>query len=223
MSGVDVAKTSLSEGSDRRPVPFRGGGFAPVPRRLLPWIVFLVLIAAWQAASSAGLLPPLFMPSPAAVIDALQVLWTNGTLRPESRRVARPHHSGLDHRHDGGARRRPRHGHLLGRARRRPADRVGAVPDPQDRAAAAAHPVVRHRRAFQGRDHRARRVLPDGDLAPTAPAIRCRATSSAWARASACRPPTSWPRSCCPAPCPASWRASASPPRWRCCCWSRPR
>ena len=70
----------MSERGDRRPVPFRGGGFAPVPRRLLPWIVFFVLIAAWQAASSAGLLPPLFMPSPAAVIDALQVLWTNGTL-----------------------------------------------------------------------------------------------------------------------------------------------
>jgi ABC-type nitrate/sulfonate/bicarbonate transport system permease component len=70
----------MSERGDRRPVPFRGGGFAPVPRRLLPWIVFAVLIAAWQAASSAGLLPPLFMPSPAAVIDALYVLWTNGTL-----------------------------------------------------------------------------------------------------------------------------------------------
>src|ERR1700716_4004399 len=77
---MELPKTSMSERGDRRPVPFRGGGFAPVPRRLLPWIVFLVLIAAWQAASSAGLLPPLFMPSPAAVIDALQVLWTNGTL-----------------------------------------------------------------------------------------------------------------------------------------------
>jgi NitT/TauT family transport system permease protein len=70
----------MSERGDRRPVPFRGGGFAPMPRRLLPWIVFVVLIAAWQAASSAGLLPPLFMPSPAAVVDALYVLWTNGTL-----------------------------------------------------------------------------------------------------------------------------------------------
>src|SRR5260370_8459628 len=70
----------MSERGDRRPIPFRGGGFAPVPRRLLPWIVFLILIAAWQAASSAGLLPPLFMPSPAAVIDPLYVLWTNGTL-----------------------------------------------------------------------------------------------------------------------------------------------
>ena len=35
----------------RRPVPFRGGGFNPTPRRVLPWIVFLVVIAGWQAAS----------------------------------------------------------------------------------------------------------------------------------------------------------------------------
>jgi ABC-type nitrate/sulfonate/bicarbonate transport system permease component len=66
--------------SERRPVPFRGGGFNPVPRRLLPWLVFVVLIAAWQAASSAGLLPALFMPSPAAIVRALVELWLNGTL-----------------------------------------------------------------------------------------------------------------------------------------------
>src|ERR1700704_1798175 len=70
----------MSERGDRRPVPFRGGGFAPVPRRLLPWFLSPVLSGAGRAPSSEGLLPPLFMPSPAAVIDALQVLWTNGTL-----------------------------------------------------------------------------------------------------------------------------------------------
>ena len=64
----------------RRPVPFRGGGFNPLPRRILPWIVFFILIAAWQAASSAGLLPPLFMPSPASVVRAFGELWSNGTL-----------------------------------------------------------------------------------------------------------------------------------------------
>ena len=58
--------------SDRRPVPFRGGGFNPVPRRALPWIVFAMLIALWQAASSSGLLPALFLPSPLAVVKALQ-------------------------------------------------------------------------------------------------------------------------------------------------------
>jgi len=46
----------------------------------LPWLVFVVLIALWQAASSAGLLPALFMPSPAAVVRALIELWVNGTL-----------------------------------------------------------------------------------------------------------------------------------------------
>src|SRR4029453_1471246 len=66
--------------SERRPVPFPGGGFNPVPRRLLPWLVFVVLIAAWQAASSAGLLPAVFMPSPAAIVRALVELWLNGTL-----------------------------------------------------------------------------------------------------------------------------------------------
>ena len=61
--------------SERQPIPFRGGGFNPVPRRVLPWIVFAVLIALWQAASSTGLLPPLFLPSPLAVVKALQTLW----------------------------------------------------------------------------------------------------------------------------------------------------
>src|SRR5258708_30166425 len=66
--------------AERRPVPFRGGGFNPLPRRVLPWLVFVVLIATWRAASSAGLLPSLFMPSPAAVVRALVGLWHDGTL-----------------------------------------------------------------------------------------------------------------------------------------------
>jgi NitT/TauT family transport system permease protein len=66
--------------SERQPVPFRGGGFNPAPRRLLPWVVFAVLIALWQAASDSGLLSPLFMPSPLSVVKALAALWSNGTL-----------------------------------------------------------------------------------------------------------------------------------------------
>jgi NitT/TauT family transport system permease protein len=66
--------------SERQPVPFRGGGFAPAPRRVLPWIVFAVLIALWQAASNTGMLPPLFMPSPFSVAKALVALWQDGTL-----------------------------------------------------------------------------------------------------------------------------------------------
>ena len=39
-----------------------------------------MLIGLWQAASSSGLLPPLFMPSPAAIVRALHALWLDGTL-----------------------------------------------------------------------------------------------------------------------------------------------
>ena len=60
----------MSDPTNRRAVPFRGGGFNPVPRRLLPWLVFFLLIAAWQAASSVGLLPELLMPSPAAKVGS---------------------------------------------------------------------------------------------------------------------------------------------------------
>jgi len=66
--------------TDRRPVPFRGGGFAPAPRPAVPWIVFAALIGLWQAASSSGLLPALLMPSPAAIVRALYGLWLDGTL-----------------------------------------------------------------------------------------------------------------------------------------------
>lgn len=66
--------------SERQPIPFRGGGFDPVPRRALPWIVFAGLIGLWQLASDTGLLSPLFMPSPRAVVKALQALWIDGAL-----------------------------------------------------------------------------------------------------------------------------------------------
>src|SRR5262245_20464757 len=55
----------------RRPVPFRAGGFEPRPGRWIAWWVFARVVAAWQGASSSGLLPALKMPSPAAVLAAL--------------------------------------------------------------------------------------------------------------------------------------------------------
>ena len=88
--------------SERRPVRFRGGGFDPRPQRLLPWLVFALLIALWQAASSARLLPALFMPSPAAVVEALWQLWRDGTApRSEGEPALTP---------PGVARKMPRHG-----------------------------------------------------------------------------------------------------------------
>ena len=63
-----------------QPVPFRGRGFVVARQRLAPWIAFAAIIAAWQAASSLGWLPELFMPSPAAVVRALGELVDSGKL-----------------------------------------------------------------------------------------------------------------------------------------------
>jgi NitT/TauT family transport system permease protein len=61
-------------------VPFRGGGFAPQPRRWVPVLVFVVLIGVWQLASSRGWLPALFMPSPWQIVAAFGDMIDNGTL-----------------------------------------------------------------------------------------------------------------------------------------------
>lgn len=62
------------------PVAFRGGGFNPRPKRWAPWLAFAIIIAAWQGASSAGLLPDLFMPSPAQIVLALYGLSVSGAI-----------------------------------------------------------------------------------------------------------------------------------------------
>ena len=113
--------------TDRKPIAFRGGGFAPTPRRAVPWIVFAALIGLWQAASSSGLLPPLFMPSPAAIVRALYGLWLDGTLVEHVTASLKRIVPGWIIGTAAGLAVGPRHGHLLGGARGRPADRVGAV------------------------------------------------------------------------------------------------
>jgi len=65
---------------DLKNVAFRAGGFQPEPRRWAPWLAFALIIGAWQAASASGLLPELFMPSPAAVLRSLGQLIDNGQL-----------------------------------------------------------------------------------------------------------------------------------------------
>jgi len=64
----------------RRPVPFRGGGFAPVARPVVAWLAFAVVIAAWQALSQARLIDPLFLPSPLQILVALRDLAASGEL-----------------------------------------------------------------------------------------------------------------------------------------------
>lgn len=64
----------------RQPIPFRGGGFEPRPRRWAPWLALAAILAGWQAASASGALPALLMPSPAAVLASLGELLRSGAL-----------------------------------------------------------------------------------------------------------------------------------------------
>ncbi|HEY3918512.1 MAG TPA: ABC transporter permease [Stellaceae bacterium] len=64
----------------RREVDFRGGGFLDVPKPLYSWIAFAGILAIWQAAISLGWIDPVFLPSPAAIIEALWQLAVSGDL-----------------------------------------------------------------------------------------------------------------------------------------------
>jgi NitT/TauT family transport system permease protein len=63
-----------------RPVPFRGGGFAPGTRPFLPWAFFALVLAGWQLGSMYGWIDELILPSPAAVLAALWRLAESGDL-----------------------------------------------------------------------------------------------------------------------------------------------
>lgn len=65
---------------DRRPVPFRGGGFSPMPVRYAAAIGFAVLLAIWELAVRRGLVSPIFLPAPSTIVAALGDLWRAGTL-----------------------------------------------------------------------------------------------------------------------------------------------
>jgi NitT/TauT family transport system permease protein len=61
-------------------VPFRGGGFSPrvLPGAAAATLIGLVLL--WQAGASAGVIPTLFLPAPAAITVALYHLAASGEL-----------------------------------------------------------------------------------------------------------------------------------------------
>src|SRR5260370_40943239 len=64
----------------RQALRFRATGFAPAPRGATSWLVFAILLAAWQAAGSLGLVSALFLPSPLAIVRALWRLAASGEL-----------------------------------------------------------------------------------------------------------------------------------------------
>jgi NitT/TauT family transport system permease protein len=62
------------------PVAFRGGGFDPVARQWVSWLFFAGAILAWEAASDAGWIDPLFLPSPLQIARSLKELALSGEL-----------------------------------------------------------------------------------------------------------------------------------------------
>jgi NitT/TauT family transport system permease protein len=62
------------------PVPFRGSGFAPRSIPLAGFATLVGLVALWQIGDTAGLIPTLFLPSPANIGIALYHLTISGEL-----------------------------------------------------------------------------------------------------------------------------------------------
>lgn len=77
---ITVVALRADARADRRKVVFRGGGFLPVAKPLYSWLAFAALIGLWQAAITVGWLNPLFLPSPASILTALQKLIVSGAL-----------------------------------------------------------------------------------------------------------------------------------------------
>lgn len=63
-----------------KPVPFRGGGFQPVPMRGVGLLVFVVLILALEIGTRTGVISNLTMPRPSAVLETLWNLAASGLL-----------------------------------------------------------------------------------------------------------------------------------------------
>ena len=65
---------------DLRPVSFRGAGFVPASGRHGGWIGLAAAVTVWQLAGSAGLVNPLFLPTPLAICRAINQLALSGAL-----------------------------------------------------------------------------------------------------------------------------------------------
>lgn len=78
-SMLDRAGTPVKDETTRR-VRFRGAGFVPASSRFGGWIALALVIALWQAAGSARLVNPLFLPAPSAIVRAIYELAMSGAL-----------------------------------------------------------------------------------------------------------------------------------------------
>jgi NitT/TauT family transport system permease protein len=70
----------LADSSDTAPVAFRGAGFVPATSRIAGWVALAVVLALWQLVGSLGLVNPLFLPTPLAILRAMGRLAASGAL-----------------------------------------------------------------------------------------------------------------------------------------------
>ena len=63
-----------------KPVPFRGGGFAPKPNRWIGLLVFVALIALAEIGTQSGFISPLTLPKPSDVLKTFGELYRSGLL-----------------------------------------------------------------------------------------------------------------------------------------------
>jgi len=63
-----------------REVPYRGGGFSPVPVRGIGIAVFVLLIAVIEFGTRSGVITNLTMPRPSDVLSTFVQLWSSGLL-----------------------------------------------------------------------------------------------------------------------------------------------
>jgi len=66
--------------NNSRHVPFRGGGFAPVPNRWIGFVVFVLLIALAEIGTQTGFITPLTLPKPSDVLKTFGELYSSGLL-----------------------------------------------------------------------------------------------------------------------------------------------
>ena len=76
----DPTASPKTDKADLRPVIFRGAGFMPKAGRHTGWIALVLAIGLWQAAGSAALVNPPFLPTPVAVVRAIWQLALSGAL-----------------------------------------------------------------------------------------------------------------------------------------------
>ena len=64
----------------RHPVAYRGGGFAPSPRRWVGFVVFAIVVLVAEWGTRAGWISALTLPKPSEVVQTFRELYSSGLL-----------------------------------------------------------------------------------------------------------------------------------------------